>query len=157
MIAGTATQCRGDTTSQECRDCTAATLLLQSERKVCDVRPIKTPPWRSSAGSATTHYQDEPRVQGLHRGDITIWVSGSPYRNQQTTGIPGVGANSPRKSTPTRGGTDCTQYNTVGRSGGKPHDKLVGNGADSDDDFIPATATAREATISHISTPSKIL
>jgi hypothetical protein len=28
----------------------------------------------------------------------------------------------------------------------KPHDKLVGNGADSDDDFIPATPTAQETT-----------
>jgi hypothetical protein len=54
-------------------------------------------------------------------------------------------------------GDDSTQSNTVGRSGGKPHNKLVGNGADSDDDFIPATSTAQEATISHISTPSNFI
>jgi hypothetical protein len=39
-------------------------------------------------------------------------------------------------STPIRGAEDlCTQSNTVGRSGGKPHDKL-GNGADSDDVYL---------------------
>jgi hypothetical protein len=60
-----------------------------------------------------------------------------------------VGASS-RKSTPTRGAEDlCTQFISVGRSGGKPHDKLVGNGAESDDDFIPATPTAQATTISH--------
>jgi hypothetical protein len=38
----------------------------------------------------------------------------------------------------------------VGSSCGKPHDKPVGNnGADSDDDFIPATSTAQATTISH--------
>jgi hypothetical protein len=52
-------------------------------------------------------------------------------------------------STPTRGAEDpCTQSNTVGRSGGKPRDKL-GNGADSDDVFVPATPTAQATTISH--------
>jgi hypothetical protein len=40
----------------------------------------------------------------------------------------------------------------VGRSGGKPHDKL-GQGA-GDDDFIPATSTAQATTINHTATPT---
>jgi hypothetical protein len=46
---------------------------------------------------------------------------------------------------------------SVRRSGTKPHNKLVGNGADSDDDFIPATSKAQATTISHISTPSNFI
>jgi hypothetical protein len=69
------------------------------------------------------------------------------YRNPRSGSEFALGA--PCMSTPTRGAEDlCTQSNTVGRSGGKPRDKL-GNGADSDDVFVPATPTAQATTISH--------
>jgi hypothetical protein len=51
----------------------------------------------------------------------------------------------------------CTQSNSVGRSGGKPHDKLVGNGADSDDNFIPATSTAQATTIISHDSPTNFI
>jgi hypothetical protein len=59
-----------------------------------------------------------------------------------------VGANS-CKPTPMEEHRPLHPIHLVGRSGGKPHDKLLGNGADSDDDFIPATSTAQATTISH--------
>jgi hypothetical protein len=53
------------------------------------------------------------------------------YQNPRSGSEFALGA--PCMSTPTRGAEDlCTQSNMVGRSGGKPRDKL-GNGADSDD------------------------
>jgi hypothetical protein len=52
-------------------------------------------------------------------------------------------------STPTRSGRPLHPIHLVGRSGGKPRDKLLGNGADSDDVFVPATPTAQATTISH--------
>jgi hypothetical protein len=47
-----------------------------------------------------------------------------------------------------RNGRPLHPIHSVGRSGGKPHNKL-GNGADSDDNFIHATPTAQSTTISH--------
>jgi hypothetical protein len=72
----------------------------------------------------------------------------------QYTGIPGVGDNSPMRhcacQLPREEHQPLHPIHSVGRSGGKPHDKL-GQGA-SDDDFIPATSTAQATTISHTAT-----
>jgi hypothetical protein len=82
----------------------------------------------------------------------------------QPTEIPGVARTTKMGDAPPTGTVQAYSHSerllhpihSVGRSGGKPHDKLIGNGADSDDDFIPATSTAQATTISHDS-PSNFI
>jgi hypothetical protein len=98
-------------------------------------RAVSYPALGQSGSSNTTNYRN-PRSDN----EVTRMGDDPP------TGT--VLVNSHRGQEPVV--TAAHPIHSVGRSGGKPHDKLVGNGADtSDDDFIPATATAQEATISH--------
>jgi hypothetical protein len=118
----------------------------------------------STAGSAAITTTMADRLQGLQRLSLLLLpattagsAADAPQNKQSTYRNPRSGRQFAHvalcMSTPTRGATTAAPIHSVGRSGGKPHDKLVGNVAESDNDFIPATSRAQEATISHISTP----
>jgi hypothetical protein len=115
----------------------------------------KVPLWPSVSATTKWTVPSWPPTTAYHHGEmISIvrhncllafprWVkaAATTYRNPRS-GSQSVQADS-------RSERPLHPIHSVGRSGGKPHDKLVGNGADSDDDFIPATSRAQEATISH--------
>jgi hypothetical protein len=141
-------QRRGNVPVQQ--ECPATTLQrLPTSERTCPCNgsaPLNRQQQRARE-RACSYYRSAPRLLRTTREQACI--TGVLRDNNTTYRNPRSGRQSVQADSHSERPLHPIQSNSVGRSGGKPHDKLVGNGADSDDDFIPATPTAQATTISH--------